>query len=212
LPMLPTGEHAQPADIRLGNAKNTNIPNASADFVLSSPPYCTRIDYAVATSIELAILRMKEGSAELLRRSLMGTSTVSQDATEIDERWGRTCVAFLDKMKSHPSKASQTYYLKNHIQYFRDLHASTVELKRILKPGGACALVVQDSYYKEVHNDVPTIVAEMAASVDLRLTRSVDFPTQRSMVGRNKRARKYLGDRTVIESVLCFQVPEETNE
>ena len=45
--------------------------------------------------------------------------------------------------------------------------------------GGRAVLVVQDSYYKDVHNDLPTITAEMAQSVGLKLQRREDFRLQR---------------------------------
>ena len=52
-------------------------PSSSVDFILSSPPYCTRIDYAVASLPELALFGyVPEGDFQLLRKKLIGTSTV----------------------------------------------------------------------------------------------------------------------------------------
>jgi hypothetical protein len=44
---------ASPGEILLADATKT-IPSATVDCVLTSPPYCTRIDYTAATRIELA--------------------------------------------------------------------------------------------------------------------------------------------------------------
>jgi len=46
------------ATIKIERASSDSIPlpNSSIDLVISSPPYCTRIDYAIATSPELALL------------------------------------------------------------------------------------------------------------------------------------------------------------
>jgi DNA modification methylase len=193
------------ATVSLGNSEQLSLPSRVADLILSSPPYCTRIDYAMATAIELAILRFRDHSFDTLRRTLMGTSTVQSDALELSRKWGATCTKFLRKLHSHSSKASKTYYFKNHTQYFGSLHQSVQELSRVLKVGGLCILVVQDSHYKEVHNDVPTITTEMAEQFRLVLRRREDFVISRSMVRMNRRARKYLKLRQNIESVLCFQ-------
>lgn len=193
------------ATVLLGSSEQLPLPSRTADLILSSPPYCTRIDYAMATAIELAILRFSAQSFDTLRRTLMGTSTVLSDARKAPRKWGATCTEFLQQLHSHSSKASKSYYFKNHVQYFGALHRSVQELSRVLKIGGLCILVVQDSHYKEVHNDVPTMTAEMGQEFRLVLRRREDFPITRSMVRMNKRAVTYLKSRQNIESVLCFQ-------
>lgn len=193
------------AIIGLGNAEALSLPNASIDAIITSPPYCTRIDYAVATAVELSILRINDALFNQLRRSLMGTSTVNAMVGSINQQWGLTCIRFLDAVHNHPSKASQGYYYKNHYQYFQSLQSSIAEITRVLKPQGSCVLVVQDSYYKDVHNDVPNITIEMAKLAGMTLRRREDFTSNRSMVSMNQRAKKYLSSRQNVESVLCFQ-------
>ena len=135
----------------------------------------------------------------------MGTSTVNAKAGSINRQWGATCARFLDTVYEHPSKASQGYYYKNHYQYFESLQSSITELTRVLKSQGSCILVVQDSYYKDIHNDVPTIATEMAKHAGMALRRREDFASNRSMVSMNQRAKKYLLSRKTVESVLCFE-------
>lgn len=191
--------------IQMGNAESIPLLDKSVDAVVSSPPYCTRIDYAVSTSIELAVLRLSSEEFNLLRRSLTGTSTVGSEKHNVDPRWGKTCLDFLAKIHSHPSKASQGYYYKNHLQYFKSLSESISEISRILKNNAYCILVAQDSHYKEIHNDVPSIATEMAITSELNLVRRLDFSSHRSMVDINGHSRKYLNSRKTTESVLCFQ-------
>ncbi len=198
-------DDASPASVRLGNAEAIGLQTNSVGAVISSPPYCTRIDYAVATAIELAVLRMGGGDFDTLRRSLTGTSTVQRDNQEVDPQWGETCVDFLDALYQHSSKASKTYYFKNHVQYFHSLHASLQEIARVLEPQAPCVLVVQDSYYKQIRNDIAQITCEMAENVGLQLRRQEHFSATRSMVGVNKKAKIYLQNRTNVESVLCFE-------
>lgn len=191
--------------LKVGNAENIPLLDRSVDAIVSSPPYCTRIDYAVSTSIELAALRLNRKEFDYLRRSLTGTSTVGSEKYNVDPRWGATCLSFIEKLHAHPSKASQGYYYKNHLQYFKSLSRSLNEISRVLKPQAYCVLVAQDSHYKEIHNDVPSMAVEMAAISGLELIKRLDFSSSRSMVGINGRSRKYLHSRKTTESVLCFR-------
>ena len=190
--------------ITLGNAESLSLPEQSVNAVISSPPYCTRIDYAVATSIELALLRLTKKEFDSIRRSLMGASTVHPYYLPTSKKWGATCMDFLERVHDHPSKASSTYYYKSHLQYFNSLKNSVDEIAKVLCREGSCILVVQDSYYKDVHNDVARITTEMAEDAGFHLELQKDFQTGRSMVGLNKKAKTYLTKRTTTESVLCF--------
>lgn len=193
--------------ISVASSKAIPLPDSSIDFVLSSPPYCTRIDYAVATSSELAILgfrQEKNSQYEKLRRSLLGTSTVSKGIPNLHQAWGETCLDFLNKVKNHGSKASQSYYYKNHIQYFAGIFDSIQELKRVMKTNGGCVLVVQDSHYKEIHNDVPKIIIEMATNNGFQLLRDDAFEIQKNMARLNPRVKKYRTHPISIERVLCL--------
>ena len=87
------------------------IQNDTVDLILSSPPYCTRIDYAVATMPELAVLGYAlQGSFQELRRQLIGTPTVPTSVPEPSLAWGSTCNTFLEQLVHHKSKASKSYY------------------------------------------------------------------------------------------------------
>jgi SAM-dependent methyltransferase len=167
----------------LAVAKSTDLPFEadSVGAVISSPPYCTRIDYAVATSPELAILGLEEAEYRELRETMIGSSTVRADEPAIDRRWGKMCRNFLTAVKRHRSKASATYYLRNHLQYFDGLFRSLCELDRVLRPGAPCVLVVQDSHYKDIHNDLPTIVTEMTRSLGWELDEGHRYESTRHL-------------------------------
>jgi DNA modification methylase len=188
----------------IASADSLPLRSGSVDLVLTSPPYCTRIDYAVATMPELAILGYGGERFAQLRRALTGTLTVNGDTPCISAKWGPTCIRFLKTLRTHPSKASGTYYLKTHLQYFASIENSLAEIHRVMRSGSQCVLVVQDSYYKEVRNDLPTIFTEMAKLKGLRLARKQDFRLSRVMVRINPRTKKYRQRPTAIESVLCF--------
>ena len=190
--------------ITLNSSEKIPLSDDTVDFVLSSPPYCTRIDYAFTTRVELAVLGYKRDEFDQLRRKLIGSATVPKQGSAPKKDWGTTCTRFLEKLKSHPSKASATYYFKNHVQYFGSMYESLGEISRTLKKKGTCVLVVGDSYYKDVHNDLPRIVKEMSHSHDLVLRRSETFRHQQTMARVNPKVRKYRRSVDAIESVLCF--------
>ena len=192
-------------NISVGSSDKLPLPDNAVDFVLSSPPYCTRIDYAVATRVELAVLGYRtESEFDDLRRMLIGTSTVPRVAPSPNKNWGKTCNLFLEKVAAHKSKASASYYLKNHLQYFDSIYNSIGEISRTLKTNGACVLVVQDSYYKDVHNDLPQMIVEMSDHQFLELAQHIPFRHQRTMAGVNPEVRKYRSKVDAVESVLCF--------
>jgi len=192
--------------LKVASSEKLPLRANSVDFILSSPPYCTRIDYAVATSAELAVLGFGiDTGFKDLRRRLMGGATVPKSLPRVSDRWGEGCVAFLQRLKEHGSKASSTYYYKNHLQYFHSLSSSVSEIGRVLRMGSDCVLVVQDSYYKDLHNDLPRIIMEMACAEGLALQDRYDFPLSRTMAGINPVSNGYRSDFAATESVLTFR-------
>lgn len=200
------------AHVAVASSDALPIRDGSVDLILSSPPYCTRIDYAVATMPELAVLRYElQGSFQELRRKLIGTSTVPVSIPKPLPSWGVTCNTFLEKLVHHTSKASKSYYYKNHAQYFDAIYRSIAELHRILLSDGRCILVVQDSYYKDIHNNLPQIFTEMASAHGLQLVRQVNFGLTRTMARVHPIVRHYRQGFDATESVLCF-VKRHTKE
>ncbi|HFL3758318.1 TPA: DNA methyltransferase, partial [Clostridioides difficile] len=128
-------------NIIIGQSENLPIQKATVDVVITSPPYCTRIDYAVMTSLELAVLNINEKEFNELRHSLIGAPVIHKDQPEVLEQWGETCINTLLKIKEHSSKASQSYYLKTYLQYFNSMYLSLREIDRALKNNGRCVLV-----------------------------------------------------------------------
>lgn len=191
--------------INVGSSENLPVPTNSVDLVLSSPPYCTRIDYGVATSPELATLgfRMEDQLREL-RASLIGTPTIRGSSQEPDRNWGTTCNAFLDQVAQHPSKAAKSYYYKTYVQYFAAVARSMSEIARCVRPGGKAVIVVQDSYFKGIRADLATMFTEIATVNRLAISRQVDFPMSRTLAYINTKSRSYRPSSTSVESVLCY--------
>jgi hypothetical protein len=94
---------------RLADAASLPLSDGEIDFALTSPPYCTRIDYVVSTSFELAALGIGRDTAEFenLRRSSMGTPLVREAVLpEPRHEWPSTVKALLNAIRTHASKAA----------------------------------------------------------------------------------------------------------
>ncbi len=194
-----------PSCLLVASSSSLPLEDGTVDVVLSSPPYCTRIDYAIATLPELAVLGYGQLAIRRLRQQLIGTPTVPTSSPPIVQEWGTTALTFLGALEQHAAKASATYYYKNHTQYFAGIYQSIGEISRVLKTGGRCILVVQDSYYKDIHNNLPQVFVEMAAVHGLTLQRRIDFPLTQVMARINPGARRYRKTFGAVESVLFFE-------
>ncbi|MBI5590784.1 MAG: hypothetical protein HY881_09905 [Deltaproteobacteria bacterium] len=197
----------QGASPTISMMSSTSLPfnSGSIKAVVSSPPYLTRIDYAVATKPELAALGMPlSEDFDTLRKSMIGTPSVRQNFLH-PLLTGKTCDSFLKAVEKHHSKGSHNYYHKLFVQYFSDMSDSLKEIARLLVKKGNCVLVVQDSFYKEIHVDLAQFVIEIAQNKGLSLIDRHDFKWDRNMVRVNTRARKYRESAAAVESVICFR-------
>lgn len=176
-----------------------------ADFILTSPPYCTRLDYTAATRIELALIQPSlKISREMLSKSMIGSTKVPEFLVHPTIQWGPTCNEFIENLRAHTSKASSGYYYKTHIDYFDKMYRSMQTLSNSLKENGTAVIVVQDSFYKDLHNDLPKILIEMAMNFKLNLRRKEDFAQRNSLSGINSKSKVYSRTKGAVESVICL--------
>lgn len=186
-----------------GNSNNLPIANNSIDYILTSPPYCTRIDYAVAMRPELSILGINDSLFKNLRSTVTGSTTIRKQKVFPKQQWGLECNKFLDQVKEHPSIASKGYYYTNLLQYFDDMYNSFYEIARVCKVGANFSLVVQDSFYKELHNNLPLFFEEMLASLNFRKTDIASFKSN-SFDNINPRSAKYVKKQKTQEFFINF--------
>ena len=207
-PMTPIAPDARKAiTILCADARNIqDRVREPVQCIVTSPPYCTRIDYAVTTRRELAILGLSDG-AEFrdLRAESMGTPLMVSNDRTVSELWGPTCVRFLERVRTHESKASATYYFKSHLQYFGSLYAVLDHCFPLLSDGGRCAIVVQGSYYKGILNNLPRIVVEMVTGNDALHFRNMIKFRAPSRYRHNPHARKRHSLSATAECVLFFE-------
>lgn len=191
----------------INQASSLQLParSSSIDAAISSPPYCTRIDYVKATLPELALIGYPNGNVmRRLREMMIGTPTINKAHGYNGANWGPTCSRFLSAVEGHSSKASSTYYLKYYRQYFASISTSLSEINRVLKKSGKCVLVVQDSYYKEIQNDLPRIFVEMAMQLGWTLKHEKPFHVNQTLAGVHPGVKSYRTTFHATESALVF--------
>jgi hypothetical protein len=199
-------ERIPSAILDVASSVSLPISDKSIDVVVTSPPYCTRIDYVIKTAPELALVGVGNSSAfRTLRERMIGTPTISKQYSTPTADWGQTCVNLLESVENHRSRASKSYYLKTQFQYFGGIHDSLVEINRTLNNSGQCFFVVQDSYYKEIRIDLARIVTEMGTLIGWNFEHCCDFDSLKTMVNVNRKARAYNDPpKLAVESVLHF--------
>ncbi|WP_131813882.1 hypothetical protein [Mycolicibacter kumamotonensis] len=190
--------------VALGDSRCLQLKDRTVDAVVGSPPYCTRIDYGVATRPELAVLGADEDDLKVLRNRMVGTPTMTGDHGTA-EQWGPAATAFLAGVAGHASKASGGYYTNYFRQYYAGMWSSLAELRRVMRDGASAVLVVQDNYYKDLHNDTAKILSEMAIALGFESADRQDFPVIRSRASMNPGTRQYRRKASAVESVLIFR-------
>jgi hypothetical protein len=207
---LATGLHRDNYDggvdvrVALGDSRKLPLLDRTVDAIIGSPPYCTRIDYGIATRPELAVLGAREEDLKLLRNHMVGTPTMTGEQG-VPEQWGSAAAAFLSGVAGHASKASGGYYTKYFRQYYAGMWASLGEMRRVMIDGAPAILVVQDNYYKDLHNDTAKILSEMAATRGFSSVKRHDFPVIRNRASMNPRARQYRSTTSAVESILVLR-------
>lgn len=196
------------ARVMTGNAVALADVKEDFDVVLTSPPYCTRIDYAMTMGFELAALGLG-ASAEFrsLRERLMGTPVLRPvEKRQHPQEHVPDVERVLRRVSEHPSYASSGYYFRNLSQYFVDAQASLHQISSKLRSGGVCLIVVQNSYYKEVEIDLPCLYASMAKGAGFReSTIPFSIPVRSFFAGINGRAARHLTERSYREAVVVMR-------
>lgn len=146
------------------DAKQIPFKNEQFDAIITSPPYLTRIDYAMSTQLEILLLKDEQYLREL-RINTMGAPVIRNNLIAAKSYWGQTCNDVLNKIANHSSKASKTYYWKNIVQYFDDAWQILNEIYRVLKTDKSALIVIQSSYYKDIEIPLNQIYIEMAVNI-----------------------------------------------
>lgn len=190
-----------------GDSRALNIEPGTIEAVITSPPYCTRLDYPIALQPELSLLGHGPDSPNfrVLREATQGTPMIRLTVPEPSTAWGRTSTALLAAIGDHSSRASKSYYHKTYAQYFDDLSRSFDEITRVCHSGSTCIIVVQSSWYKDIYVDLPSIVIDMLGVRRWALVDRIDFAVRHTLADTNSVSRAYRSGRGAAESAITMR-------
>ncbi len=192
------------ARIYLADSKLTGLKASSVDFIVSSPPYLTRIDYVVSVYIELAILNFPSEKVKQLRDATIGTPTMISEVSH-SFTLPSYCLSLMEEIRGHHSVSSTGYYDKFFWQYVNGIFLSSKELYRVVKKNGVGVFVVQDSYYKDIKIDLSQIFIEIFQLHGWKLKMVKSFSVKQNMTYINSRSRNYRKDNSINEHVIMFE-------
>lgn len=192
------------ATISTGSA--SELPPASRwESCLTSPPYATRIDYVRSTLPELGVLGVTHTEQTRLRQMMTGTPVVRGAAGGANKVKSSTARKISRAISQHSSHGSGNYYGPWISNYFGGLDRSLQRVSRAVLDDGPIAIIVQDSYYKEVHIDLQGVVIETLSGYGRSLEHREDFAAPHLMSRINSGARPDAGKRHNHESLLLFR-------
>lgn len=188
-----------------GSVASLPFKNEQFDACVTSPPYATRIDYVKATLPELAVLGARSADIDHLRQVSTGTPVVRNFDRDQALIHSEAAQKVLERVQSHSSKGSASYYYPWLLKYFSSLQLGLGEATRTVKKSGKLAIVVQDSLYKDVRIDVQRVTCEIMESLGRKILSRRDFDVKNLRSRQNPRALAHVQSRTNTESLLVFQ-------
>ncbi|MBX7250268.1 MAG: hypothetical protein K1X35_14640 [Caulobacteraceae bacterium] len=129
------------AVVGLGDARALSLEDASADAVLTSPPYLNAIDYMRGHRLSLVWLGHSLSTLRTIRSSSIG----AERAPELGAEVHRDVKAALGDLTDLPQRHAGMVN-----RYVTDVVSMAKEIRRVLKPGGRTTLVVGNSCLKGV--------------------------------------------------------------
>jgi len=183
------------------DAREIPVRDNSIDAIICSPPYLTRLDYAMSVKPELLLIQ-GETLLRKIRQQSMGTPMIVNKKIQPNNSWGETCLMLLHRVSQHHSHASKRYYLPNMLQYFHDVEKCLRETIRVLKPGKPGFVVVQSSYYKDVEIDLGKIYTQMIENIGHEATIVRREPVRSHMAHLNSKSNSYQPKKVYYEDVV----------
>lgn len=191
------------ASVMRADVSDLEVADGSIDAVITSPPYPNRTDYIrhYLPASELLISAAGEDERRI-RQAQIGTPLIRQAVAE--PPLPASVTQMVSRIKAHPSYASERYYYKGFLYYFSDMTVALGAMERWLRPGGMIILVVQDTYYKDVHVPVADLLSDVARLHRLTPVTRRDWRVSNTLSQLSPHSRRVVPNRTLSESVVIF--------
>jgi len=196
------------AQVFRGNALATGLESNSVDLIITSPPYLPaasgRESYVLGKAASLLALELvREEDLHRLNDELMGSmSTTNMCGTGPLPEKAITFIEWLQQDMIRNIKAEPT------LRYYSDLRKALEEFRRVLKPGGVCAVVVAKAhtFYRYKNREIlyildnAEIVKEIGQMVGLEFLKFIHLKLDKVNVLARPRSRD-----EYFESIVIFK-------
>lgn len=141
-------------DIRVGDARELDIPDESIDAIVTSPPYLNAIDYIRTSKFSLVFFGKRLAELRSIRAHSVGTETGLASGV-LDSKME----AMVEKGVSDPKRRPLVR------RYVHDMRATLAEAHRVLKPGGKALYVMGPSILSRRDYDAAEVLMAIAKAV-----------------------------------------------
>jgi DNA modification methylase len=137
------------------------LTDDTIDAIVNSPPYSTALDYIKNDEPQLRILQLHE-SLERLKSQMMGYPSVNYDPRELSRQIAAKDEAFTSLPQNAQNivrkliDAGRREQGLRSYKFFLDMRDSLREMRRVVKTGGKCAIVIGNNHYRI--DDTPLVV------------------------------------------------------
>jgi DNA modification methylase len=166
-----------------------NLPTASYDCVVTSPPYCNRYDYTRTYALELALLGVDEGELLKLRQGMLSCTVENRakDLLSLNPEWKQAVIAtdqqmLLQSILAYLDSQKDLDLLNNSgiprmvRGYFYEMACVIFESARVLKKGAPLIMVNDNVRYQGVSIPVDIILSEIAEQLGFRVEQILTLP------------------------------------
>ena len=192
------GAGAGEADVRLGDARSLDMPDGSADMVITSPPYLNAIDYMRCSKFSLVWMGYTVGELRRIRAGAIGTEVGMYGAGDA----GGDVADIVSKIGGRALTRRTEAVLA---RYVHDMRRAVRETARVLAGGGTAAYVVGENTVRGafIRNSgiIKALAEEAGLEVVSRRQRSLP-PCSRYLPPPSARAGDALDGRIRREVVL----------
>jgi hypothetical protein len=201
LPFLDASEEGS-VRVQRGDARALKQKRASADFILTSPPYRTAIDYLRCHKFSLVWMGHDMEKLRELRGTMIGTE---RGLWELDG-----LPAAVECRLRNSSGGSRQIAMTR--KYLSDMRKVCGEFARILRPGGLAVMVVGPTMINARRSDAADLFGALGEAAGLKFVAAVTrnlSPSRRSLpLPKATIAQGSLGKRMRREVVVALRKPE----
>jgi len=190
-------------DLRSGDVRRIPYADGSVDLVLTSSPYANAIDYMRAHKFSLVWMGYSVTELARIRAQMIGVEH-GQQKPRREMAWLESKLPVVRKQWRRRVAIFR--------RFFYEMESVVQELHRVLRPGGACVLVLGKSIVSRHVIDTPACIATIAKRCGFNhvgtLFRDLN-PHRRSLPFPRPRARgKSLGKRMHQEAIVVLERPK----